>query len=584
MLTKTCRQLIFLIIALTAFCGISFSEELSLPTILDLVEGTREARTPSSPPKKTGKEILVTSIEVKGEKSAPEKEILDAIFSKVGEPLIKQKVEADIKAIYALGYFADVSADTAPYKNGEKIIFLVSENPTITMITFEGNSALSAEQLTSSMETRVGEILNFVKLREDIKRVNEYYHTTGYLLARVIDVATDDEGVLRVNVIEGVIEEIKIEGNDNTQDYVIRRELNTKPGAVLNDKKLAKDLRRVFNLGFFSEVNPTFQPGEEPDKVVLVVRVKEQRSSTINLGGGYGEREGWFGFVDLSLNNLFGTGQGLLIRGQTGTELQTYQFRYYNPWVLEDQFGDHFSFTYKRWYTVGSDFYFLGQNEIHNGWDVAFGKPFYDVWRLSWSLGSEWVGPYGDSSFEAYDTWTTGLALSYDTRDFRMNPTEGVFHTVSTKWGWKYANKVTQYMKYGLDLNFFVPLADRQVLALHSGAGLGVGDVPIGDLYWVGSANTVRGYYPSDAKLGTKKLLFNVEYRYTFNEVFQGVVFYDFGNAWYSGAPNFGEFISGKGFGIRLNTPLGPIRLDYGLAGDKGFGEGVIHFSIGQAF
>jgi outer membrane protein insertion porin family len=100
----------------------------------------------------------------------------------------------------------------------------------------------------------------------------------------------------------------------------------------------------------------------------------------------------------------------------------------------------------------------------------------------------------------------------------------------------------------------------------------------------VGSANTVRGYYPSEARLGRKKLLLNVEYRYTFNEVFQGVGFFDFGNAWDEGAPPFGDFISGKGFGIRLNTPLGPLRLDYGIGAGKNFGEGIIHFSMGQAF
>ena len=78
----------------------------------------------------------------------------------------------------------------------------------------------------------------------------------------------------------------------------------------------------------------------------------------------------------------------------------------------------------------------------------------------------------------------------------------------------------------------------------------------------------------------------------TEQEQFQGVAFYDFGNAWgevldgsaTGGAPDFSQFLSGRGLGLRLNTPMGPIRLDYGIGDSRSFGEGIVHFSIGQAF
>jgi len=572
----------FLLLILFSFGAAAEEKGVGIPSILDILETETKTETRSRP--SAYEDRTVTSIEVSGVGAQHMRESRDAIFSKVGETFIEQKVQADVKAIYALGYFADVKADTFPYRGGVKVIYVAEENPAVTAVNFDGNMVFSDEALAATMETKIGETLNYSTLREDIKRIDSKYKSAGYLLARVVDVSTDQDGALTLKIVEGFIESIKISGNENTQEYVIRRELKTRPGTVLNERTLTRDLRSVFNLGFFSEVNPAFEPGEEPDEIVLVIRVKEQRTSTINLGGGYGEREGWFGFVDLSVNNLFGTGRAMMIRGQSGQELQTYQFKYFDPWVLEDYFGDHLSFTFKRWHTIGSDFYFVGQNEIHNGYDVTFGKPLADVWRLSWSLGSEWVGPYSDSSFEAYDTLTTGLSLSYDTRDIWLNPTEGVFHTVSTRWGWKYCGGVTQFTKYGLDFNFYFPVAERLTLALHAGAGLGVGDVPIGERYWVGSANTVRGFYPSEANLGFRKLQFNAEYRYTFNEIFQGVLFFDFGNAWDTGAPIFGDFLSGEGFGIRMTTPLGPIRLDYAIGNGKEASDGVIHFSIGQAF
>jgi len=66
--------------------------------------------------------------------------------------------------------------------------------------------------------------------------------------------------------------------------------------------------------------------------------------------------------------------------------------------------------------------------------------------------------------------------------------------------------------------------------------------------------------------------------------MFQGVLFFDWGNAWDEGWPDPYQFISGKGFGIRLNTPMGPIRLDYGIGSNRSFSQGALHFSIGQAF
>jgi len=553
----------------------------SAPSLKDFLTPSNEVQ-----PKNEPSGISVTAIEIKGNKIVPTKTITDAVFTKVGDQFFDAKVDADIKAIYNLGFFSDVTADTPDHLEGKKVVYNVVENPILSGISFEGVSVFTPEALTSSMKTRPGDILNYTQLRSDIDNINGMYKNNGYILARVIDVAVEPStSVLKVKVIEGLVESISIEGNDKTQGYVILRELNTKPGTPLNEKVLTKDLRRVYNLGFFSEVNPNFAPGKAPDKVVLVVNVKEQSTNTVNFGGGYGERDGWFGFVDLEVNNLFGTGQGLMMKGQSGQQSQTYQFKYFNPWVLEDKLGDHTSFTARRWYTVGSDVYFVGQNEIHNGWDLTLGKPFYeDVWRASVTLGGEWVGPYAGSTFEAYDSNTVGLSLSYDTRDNWLNPTEGVLHTLSLKTGVMYSSKTALFTKYGEDSNFFYPLAERQVLAFHLGAGLGVGDIPVGEDYWVGSANTVRGYSVYDAHVGTRKLLANLEYRYTFNEMFQGVLFYDWGDAWFEGAPDFAHFMSGTGVGVRVNTPLGPIRLDYGIAGGKNLGEGYLHFSIGQTF
>ena len=261
----------------------------------------------------------ITAVEVGGNKIIPAKDIMDAVFTRVGDTLVDEKIKGDLKAIYAMGDFSDVIPSYESYNGGTKVIFHVVENPKIEDIIFEGNTVYPTETLLATVETKKGQLLNFKKMQEDIGRINDKYKKDGYILARVIDVETDKAtNILHFKIIEGRVESISLDGNENTKDYVILRELNTKPGSVLNENVLKKDLRRVFNLGFFSEVTPNFEPGSSKESVVLQLKIKESRSSTINFGGGYGEREGWFGFVDLSVNNLMGTAQGLLIRGQSG--------------------------------------------------------------------------------------------------------------------------------------------------------------------------------------------------------------------------------------------------------------------------
>ena len=532
----------------------------------------------------------VSGIDIQGNKEITSDKILDAVKSRIGDSLSQEKVNVDIKSISSMGFFEDVKADFVKEKGGTRIVFTIKENPAIKDISFEGVSIYTKDSLIKVMTSKQGNMMNFKDLQEDIKAIDDLYHKDGYVLERVVDVTTDPvTKILKVKVIEGMIESIAIDGNDVTREYVITRELNSKPGTVLNEKVLSKDLRRVFNLGFFSNVTPNFDAGSAPDKVILILNVKESKTNTINFGGGYGETEGWFGFVDLSAGNIFGTGQSAMIRGQQGQLQSTYQLRYTYPWLFPKQLGDRVSVTLRRWLTQGQNIYLLQTdqtNGVYNGWDVSFSKPITDEWSTSLTIGAQRAVPTLEGTFDPYDQTTVGISASYDTRDNWMNPATGQYYVFAFEQGWKYATieGKTTFSKYSIDLNQFIKVVDNQTIAAHLGMGLGLGNIPVGEIYYVGGANTVRGYEPSQAKIGKRKLLANLEYRLTFNDMFQGVLFYDWGDAWDTGGFNPSDFISGKGFGIRLNTPMGPIRLDYGIGDNKAFAEGVLHFSIGQAF
>lgn len=519
---------------------------------------------------------IISQIEVKGATVLTGEQVLKQakIISFIGDEAIKEKVESDVKSIYALGWFEEVTSKITDSNGGKKIIFAVKENPEVKEIQVAGNTVFSENKIKNFMQSKIGSVLNFSTLQDDLKNIEEnLYHKDGYQVARVVDVSQAG-GILKIKIIEGIVEKIIVEGNEYTKDFVISREIRSKEGQPLNSEILKKDLQRIFNLGYFKSVSPQLTAGSDPEKIIVSLKVEEQKSSSVNFGGGYGQREGWFAFADLNVDNFAGSGQSILLRGQFGQNTSSYQFRYYQPWF----FKDHTSLTLRRWYTVGRDIFVTNQNETRNGWDVALSKPMTDELRATVTYKSENVSPEKNTPY--YISSLT-LGLTYDTRDIILNPTQGELISSSIEQaGWIFGGTLN-YRKYNLDLNKFFKIFEGQTLALHLGGNIGTGDIRTEEKFWLGGPYTIRGY--NDVKTGVRRILFNAEYRITINEIFQFVVFFDAGRVYDYNPATFLQR-SGKGIGFRINTPVGPIRLDYGIGDYQNWMGGVWHFSIGQTF
>jgi len=563
--------------------GCRFLTALALGTVLSVIwTGPNVVALPPG-------EHKVQNVQILGVQNVPLETIRNEITIRKGEILIPEKAEINLRAIEALGYFQEVAVDYKKVRDGVEVIFTVKENPLVTSVSLNGNRDIPETELANLLVTRANQTLSFTGVRKDIDTIQGMYRDRGFLLARVVDVSNDlDSGEVTFTIVEGTIEQISVDGNDLTKENVILREMKSAVGRALNQKTLSKDIQRIFNLGFFEEVSPSFEPGREQGNILLILHVKERRTNSINFGGGFGEREGVFGFIDLSVDNLFGTGQSLLIRGQSGANTTSYQFRFNNPWLFPHLFGERTGFTFRRWFTEGSEIYLATeqlQDQRQNGYEVEFRKSLTDNTTYSFNFGNNEVVPIRTASFESFNSLTVGVGFTYDTRDFFLNPTQGRLISMSVRRGivTPSTTAITEFMRYTLDGTEFVRLTPPHVIALHGGLGYGTGVVPINELFFVGGANTVRGYNPTQAVNGVIKVLGNIEYRYTFNDVVQGVIFYDFGSASNS-RPTLSGLLTGRGFGFRLTTPLGPIRLDYGMPSGASFGEGVTHFSIGQAF
>ncbi|MFH0887386.1 MAG: POTRA domain-containing protein, partial [bacterium] len=155
---------------------------------------------------------IVTAIEIAGNHNISKEAISEPILTRIGDPLSSEKLRGDAKAIYALGYFSDIKVTLKKFANGAKIIFTVFENAMITKININGVTAYSTDEVMSLITVKEGEVLDYRKLQNDIKTIDALYKDDGYLLAKVIDVATDEKtGILTFQIIEGIIEAITIQ-------------------------------------------------------------------------------------------------------------------------------------------------------------------------------------------------------------------------------------------------------------------------------------------------------------------------------------------------------------------------------------
>ena len=139
------------------------------------------------------------------------------------------------------------------------------------------------------------------------------------------------------------------------------------------------------------------------------------------------------------------------------------------------------------------------------------------------------------------------------------------------------------FTKYSADWRYYYRMgASEDVLAVQLGVGYADGTMPLSQRFAVGGSDSLRGYKDDQFK-GNSMLRGTLEYRVPLMKKVQGVLFTDTGYAWDKNTEdNFdlGLMKYSYGVGLRVNSPLGPLRLDYG----RGEDGGRFHFSFGGQF
>ncbi|MBU4350643.1 BamA/TamA family outer membrane protein, partial [bacterium] len=406
-------------------------------------------------------------------------------------------------------------------------------------------------------------------------------------------------------ISEGRLEKIVIEGNDKTKEKVITREINIEPGDLFNFETVKKSLQKIYNLGYFEDVSMKLEPGAEEDSIVLVVKVIEKNTGKFGIGAGYNSEEGLMGFTSYEENNLFGGGQKVQAKIELGGRT-TYQVSFLEPWLANTptSFGFEVYDTTRKEEEKEEGEVVSEYEEARLGGKLIFGRRISDDINLGLELKSERV-TYDLISGTLPENTNEGLTNSltptftYDTRDNVFNPASGLYGNISLEKAGGFLKGDYDFTKYNLTLSTYISTKiveevvdigsikkitdklSKGVVALRAMGGIADTSLPSFAEYKVGGMNTLRGYDFGEFS-GDKFLVFNAEYRLPLAENFQAVLFADWGQAWdYEESINFGDLKFGRGVGVRFNTPLGPIRLDYGF-GEEGIGK--TYFSIGHTF
>src|SRR5690554_4122396 len=229
-------------------------------------------------------------------------------------------------------------------------------------ISWVGNAKYTSGYLDTVLGIKYGDLYNQTLLETrlfqsmDGRDITSLYMDRGHLFfqATPVEVNVENHHIdYEIRIIEGKearIKDIIIKGNYKTNDYVIRREIRTKPGDLFNRNDIIRTQRELAQLGYFDEqafeINPLPNPADGTVDIEYVVT--EKSSDQIELSGGYGAGRiiGTLGltFNNFSIQNLFnkqawqplptGDGQTFSIRAQTnGKFYQSYNLSFTEPWL-----------------------------------------------------------------------------------------------------------------------------------------------------------------------------------------------------------------------------------------------------------
>jgi outer membrane protein insertion porin family len=416
---------------------------------------------------------------------------------------------------------------------------------------------------------------------------------------------------------QSYVEQIVIQGNNRTKDKVIRRELLVAPGQIYDSVRADVSKKRLENLQYFEKVDISPQDTSIPNRKNMVVTVEEKRTGSVTFGAGFSSVDSLLGFVEITQGNFdifnfpyfTGGGEKFRVRLQYGLERQDAEVEFKEPWFLEQRLALGYNLFYHN-ATYLSNYY----NERNFGASVSLARAFGQFWAGSITYTLQDFDLYNFVSNaspelqreQGYRTDSSiTLGMSYDTRDSVLLTRRGLHADFSAElaggplWG------QTNIYKFQADAQKYILLPYDMILLIGGATGdvdfFGNStEVPLFDRFFIGGSRSVRGFRNRDIgpvdennePLGGDTMAYeNTEVTFPIIDRVRGAVFNDIGFLdarpfRYTAAIQEGD--AAFGVGLRLNLPIGPLRLDYAVPyKDQGYNHsntGHFDFDVGYQF
>ncbi len=577
----------------------------------------------------------IKDIEFYGLNSIPPQELLEKMQMKQGSEYTRSKMQSDLKTIYETGYFTE-KMKAIPSVNGDgtvSIKIVVEENIPVKDFTIEGNTVIPTEDILATFNGMKGKPQNISLINQAIAQIQDLYSSKGYILARVDSVTDDPDGTINVSIKEGIIDKIMIEGNEKTKDYIVARNILTEPGMIYNENLIKEDLVRLYATQAFKDVTREIEPSEDvPDAYDITIKIQEQRTASISVGGGLDTVTGLFGSMGISENNFRGRCERLSLTGLVGTGVIL------NDSSVKDHMNIQAELSYFKPYFYNADtslntrlfFRDFGSYQVPLAVERRYGGEVTVAHKLkinrhanaTFSVGAENIsvkeGDFNGISalYNRYNIPISerakqlegGLFLSlspallYDTRDSATVTRHGTMASLRfdenlglngfDKTNGKLTGMIKQY----------IPVAKKSSLSFTvKGGGAIHGDIPEVMAYRLGGPYTVRGFKMSGVGTGNAFIMGSAEFatpipfldrtRIAFLNNLRFTVWADAGKVFDGTISNKlydrPEYAVSAGIGLKVFIPgMGPLSVDYGIPltnpGHNGSKNGYFTFGVGD--
>ncbi len=418
-------------------------------------------------------------------------------------------------------------AELTPDKKDFIITYVVEEGKRYTFGDVTVDSQIrdfDSTKLAATLPLKKGAWYNAKQVEDAVDSLSQTAGLFGYAFTEVNPEFQKDADRrtmgINLNIAEAkrtYVERVEINGNTQTKDKVVRREIRLAEGDAFNSFQVKRSEDRINSLGYFQDKTEIKQkPGSAPDRVILETNLEEKSSGELQLSAGYSSLENFIASATIIQRNFRGMGQELRAGVSYSSYSKSVNLGFTEPYLFDTNIalgGDIFRRDYSSYSTTG-DTDSTTYEQISTGFQIRAAVPLTEYWSATarYGLSYDQVTLDADTYYTngacdpavagqylcdaVGNRWTSsiGYSLVFDSTNSRTRPSKGSKFSVSQDFAGLGGD--TRYLRSTANYSKYVDLGSRFILTAHAEGGYirGLGQqVRLTDRFYLGDPQ-MRGF------------------------------------------------------------------------------------------